>query len=95
LLIGSGTRLKILEALAMGKAVVSTSQGCEGLAVVADEHLIVADQPEVFAQSVVDLLHNEEQRRLLGRAGRMLVESEYSWKQCGDDLLCALEKIMR
>jgi sugar transferase (PEP-CTERM/EpsH1 system associated) len=94
LLIGSGTRLKILEALAMGKAVVSTSQGCEGLAVVADKHLIVADRPEVFAQSVVDLLHNEEQCRLLGHAGRKLVETEYSWKRCGDDLLRALEKII-
>lgn len=95
LLIGSGTRLKILEALAMGKAVVSTSLGCEGLAVTSGQHLMMADQPEVFAQSVVDLLQNAQQRMALGRAGRELVETEYSWKRCGDDLIHALEKIMR
>jgi glycosyltransferase involved in cell wall biosynthesis len=95
LLIGSGTRLKILEALAMGKAVVSTSLGCEGLAVVSGKHLIVADQPAALAQSIVDLLRNAEQRTALGRAGRALVETEYSWKRCGDDVIGALEKIMR
>ncbi len=95
LLIGSGTRLKILEAFAMGKAVVSTSLGCEGLAVVAGEHLLVADQPKLLAQSIVDLLHNEEQRTALGNAGRVLAESTYSWKRCGNDALRALEKFMR
>ncbi len=95
LLIGSGTRLKILEAFAMGKAVVSTSLGCEGLAVVPGKHLLVADQPEVLAQSIVDLLRDEEQRTTLGNAGRMLAESTYSWKRCGDDALRALEKFMR
>jgi glycosyltransferase involved in cell wall biosynthesis len=94
-LIGSGTRLKILEAFAMGKAVVSTSLGCEGLGVTSGKHLIVADQPRVFAQSIVDLLQNAEQRTALGNAGRELAETEYSWKQCGDNIIRALEKIMR
>ena len=94
LLIGSGTRLKILEACAMGKAVVSTSLGCEGLDVVAGQHLIVADQPEVFAQSVVDLLQNAEQRTALGIAGRTLAET-YSWQRCGEDVIRAVEKITR
>lgn len=95
LLIGSGTRLKILEALAMHKAVVSTSQGCEGLAVVSGKHIIVADQSEVFAQSTVDLLQNAQQRAALGNAGRTLVETEYSWKRCGDDAIRALKNMMR
>ena len=95
LFIGSGTRLKILEALAMGKAIVSTSLGCEGLNVVSGKHLIVADQPEVFAQSIVDLLQNAEQRVDLGSAGRALVENDYSWARCGDDVVRALEKIVR
>ena len=95
LLIGSGTRLKILEALAMGKAVVSTSLGCEGLNVVPSKHLIVADQPEVFAQSIVDLLQNAEQRIILGRAGRMLAETEYSWTRCGNDVINAVVSILR
>ncbi|HLI05175.1 MAG TPA: glycosyltransferase [Ktedonobacteraceae bacterium] len=93
LLIGSGTRLKILEALAMHKAVVSTSIGCEGLAVVPGRHLMIEDQPEKFAQAVVALLNDSERRRALGAAGRALVETEYSWERCGGQLLHALEQI--
>jgi polysaccharide biosynthesis protein PslH len=93
LLIGSGTRLKILEALAMRKAVVSTSIGCEGLSVVPGKHLLIADQPEMFAQAVVTLLNDADKRRALGAAGRALVEAEYSWERCGNQLLHALEQI--
>ncbi|GAC1353822.1 MAG: glycosyltransferase [Ktedonobacteraceae bacterium] len=94
LLIGSGTRLKILEALAMHKAVVSTSLGCEGLAVVSGKHLLVADQPQEFARSIVDIMRHAEKRIALGTAGRKLVEAEYSWQQCSDKAIYALEKIM-
>jgi glycosyltransferase involved in cell wall biosynthesis len=93
LLVGSGTRLKILEAMAMRKAVVSTSLGCEGIAAVQDEHLIVADQPEAFAKAVIELLNNQEKRDALATAGRELVEAEYSWKPCGDQLLKILEQV--
>jgi polysaccharide biosynthesis protein PslH len=93
LLTGSGTRLKILEALAMRKAVVSTSIGCEGLAVVSGKCLLIADQPQAFAQTVVDLLRDKERRKDLGAAGRSLVEANYSWEQCGNQLLHALEQI--
>ena len=87
LLIGGGTRLKILEGLAMQKAIVSTSLGCEGLAITAGKHLIVADEPEAFAREVIALLNNPERRSLLGSTGRALVESEYSWERCGASLL--------
>jgi len=90
--IGSGTRLKILEALAMRKAVVSTSMGCEGLSVVPGEHLVVADQSEAFAKGVIALLSGPEMRKTYGNAGRALVEAKYSWEQCGSQLLHALEK---
>ncbi len=89
--IGSGTRLKILEAFAMGKAVVSTSLGCEGLSVRPGEHLLVADHPEEFARAVIDLLGNPELRTRLGNAGRRLIEEEYSWERCGSQLLRILE----
>jgi polysaccharide biosynthesis protein PslH len=89
--IGGGTRLKILEAFAMSKAVVSTSIGCEGLAVASEEHLLVADRPEEFAQAVIKFLNNPEMRTSFGRAGRALVEAEYSWERCGAQLLHALE----
>ncbi len=91
LLIGSGTRLKILEALAMQKAVVSTSVGCEGLTVETGKHLSVADQPELFAQEVIDLLQDPAKRISLGKSGRALIEAEYSWEQCGNSFIHALE----
>ncbi len=91
--IGSGTRLKILEALAMGKAVVSTSLGAEGLALVSGRHLWIEDEPEAFARRVVELFHDPEQRASLGSAGRSLVEEEYSWQRCERDLLALLEHL--
>jgi glycosyltransferase involved in cell wall biosynthesis len=77
--IGSGTRLKIFEALAMGKAVVSTPVGAEGLPVVPGTHLLSASAPGEFAGSVVSLLHDPVRRRALGTAGRRLVEERHSW----------------
>lgn len=88
--IGSGTRLKILEALAMQKAVVSTSLGCEGLSVEPGKHLLVTDEPEKFAQAVITLLKNPDMRAAYGSAGRALVEAEYSWESCGARLLQVL-----
>jgi polysaccharide biosynthesis protein PslH len=90
--IGSGTRLKILEALAMKKAVVSTSLGCEGLDVVPGTHLIMVDQPEAFAQCVVDLLQDQDKRAALGSAGREFARA-YSWQRIGDALVDAVETI--
>jgi glycosyltransferase involved in cell wall biosynthesis len=77
--VGGGTRLKIFEALAMGKAVVSTSIGAEGLPVVPGEHFLRADHPQDFARDVVQLLREPRRRRELGRAGRALVETRHSW----------------
>jgi sugar transferase (PEP-CTERM/EpsH1 system associated) len=83
---GSGTRLKILEALAMGKAVVSTRVGAEGLDVVDGRHLLLADEPEEFAAAVCDLLQDPTRRQALGQAGRALVEADYDWKAIAADL---------
>jgi len=77
--VGGGTRLKIFEALAMGKAVVSTGVGAEGLAVDAGRHLVVADGVEAFADAIVTLLGDPDRRVALGREGRRLVEARYSW----------------
>ncbi len=79
--VGGGTRLKILEAMSMGKAVVSTSLGCEGIEVTPDQDLVIADEPHVFAKSVVELIENRKRRRKLGLAARQLVESEHDWRQ--------------
>jgi glycosyltransferase involved in cell wall biosynthesis len=77
---GGGTRLKIFEALAMGKAVVSTSVGAEGLAVTHGHNIAIADEPEAFARQVIELLRDPAGRHALGSAGRQLVESRYSWE---------------
>jgi polysaccharide biosynthesis protein PslH len=76
---GSGTRIKILEALAMGKAVVSTTLGAEGLEVEHGKHLLLADKPADFAQAVIDLVRDRPRRAALGQDGRVLVENRYSW----------------
>ena len=78
--VGGGTRLKILEAFALGRPVVSTSVGCEGLEVAADEHLVVADEPAVFARSCVALLRDPVRRAQLAQRGRALAERRYSWE---------------
>ena len=71
--------MKILEAMAAGKAVVTTSIGCEGLPVTDGQHLLVRDEPQAFAQAVVDLLRDPERRQLLERNASALGESELSW----------------
>jgi glycosyltransferase involved in cell wall biosynthesis len=77
--IGGGTRLKIFEALAMAKPVVSTTIGAEGLPVTSGEHLVLADGAADFADAVVTLLQDAGQRRKLAEAGRALVEERFSW----------------
>lgn len=77
--IGGGTRLKIFEAMGMAKAVVSTSIGAEGLPVCHGENILLADDPDKFADCVVSLLRDPTQRKHLGQASRKLVEENYSW----------------
>jgi glycosyltransferase involved in cell wall biosynthesis len=76
---GGGTRLKIFEALSLGKAVVSTTVGAEGLALVSGRDGVIADGPADFARAVVSLLRDSKQREALGAAGRRLVEDRYTW----------------
>lgn len=77
--IGGGSRIKILEALAAGKAVVSTSIGAEGLNVIPGKHLLIADSPSEFARCVDELLASKTLRQQLGEEGRRLVTDFYGW----------------
>ena len=77
--IGGGTRLKIFEAMAMGKAIVSTTVGAEGLPVTNGEHLLLADEPRAFARDVVRLMRDGDRRRVLEAAARALVVERYDW----------------
>lgn len=92
--IGSGTRLKIFEAMAMAKAVVSTTIGAEGLPVQHGRDLMLADSPDDFARTVLSLLQDAATRRNLGRAARELVESKYSWASVARDFTSALEAVV-
>ncbi len=77
---GSGTRLKILEAFALGVPVVSTGLGHEGLEVTPGEHLLSADEAETFVAAVERLLADADLRRHLARQARHLVETRYDWE---------------
>jgi len=75
---GSGTRFKILEALALGRPVVTTALGAEGLNVRDGEHLLIREIDE-FPNAIVSVLRHPEFGMQLGREGRKLVERQYSW----------------
>ena len=89
---GGGTRLKILDALAAGRPVVSTTVGAEGLDLTPGEHYILADGSARFAAEVVRLLRDQDERRRLGRAGRQAVESRYGWGAIAERLSNALSE---
>jgi sugar transferase (PEP-CTERM/EpsH1 system associated) len=80
--IGGGTRIKIYEAMAVGKAVVSTTVGAEGLDVHSGKDIVLSDTPEDFAKSVAALMHDAEARRRLGQAATELAAT-YGWPRIG------------
>jgi glycosyltransferase involved in cell wall biosynthesis len=84
--IGGGTRLKILDAWAAAKAVVSTSVGCEGLGSEDGGNILVRDDSKAFADAIIRVLDEPDLRRRLGTAARRTVEEGYSWSAIGDKL---------
>jgi sugar transferase (PEP-CTERM/EpsH1 system associated) len=84
---GGGTRLKILEAMALGRPIVTTTIGCEGLDVVDGEHLLIADAPKEFADQVIRVLTDRHLREYLTRNSRQLVVSKYSWDTIAERLM--------
>lgn len=83
---GSGTRLKVLEGLSMGKPMVSTALGCEGIELTPGEHLLVADAPEAFADAVLALMTDAALARRLAEQGRALMLRQYRWETAVDAL---------
>lgn len=83
---GGGTRLKILDAWAMGKAIVSTSIGCEGLDTVDGQNILIRDDPADFANAVVNVLRDAELRTRLARNGRTTAEEVYAWPVVGNKI---------
>jgi glycosyltransferase involved in cell wall biosynthesis len=90
--IGGGTRLKILESLALGTPVIATSKGAEGLNLVAGRELLIADTPHDFAATVLRVLNDAELRATLSRNGREAVKP-YDWQTIGQGFCELVEKV--
>jgi len=93
-LVSAGTNLKVLEAMAMDRAVVSTSSGCAGLSLEHSVNVWIADQPEDFARAIQTLLQDHTLRRRIAEAGRVHVERNYGWRQIGARQRALLRDLM-
>lgn len=92
--VGGGSRLKILEALAMGRPVVSTTVGAEGLEVEHGKHLLLADDPEAFVQAVLRVLDDQDLASSLAAEGTRLVREKYGWNALAGHLARFLEEVV-
>ena len=94
LLRGGGTKLKVLEAAAMGKAIVTTSIGADGLAFRNGEEVVVADGPPDFARAVVSLANDPEQQRRLGASAHS-ASLQYDWDRIGDRFIQIVDALLQ
>jgi len=93
--IGGGVRLKLLEAMAMGKAIVSTSVGAEGLDPTPGENILIADDADTMAAQIARLLHSKDEREKLAGAARMFAEQRGSWKRIVERLESVYYEVCR
>jgi len=94
LAIARGTQNKILEAMAMGVPVVTSSVAANGVDVVPNEHLLVADDAQACAQAVLKVMENRDERRRLSDAGRARVMSHHHWPNSMRRMEAILERAM-
>jgi glycosyltransferase involved in cell wall biosynthesis len=92
--VGSGTRIKILEAMATGTPVVSTTIGAEGLDYTDGENILIANTPSALSAAVLRLLRDPGECFRMGAAGRRLVESKYSWDSAGDIMRTEIARVL-
>lgn len=90
---GGGTRLKILEAMATGVPVVTTSKGAQGLAAHHEEHLLIADNADAFVTAVLRLLHDPALRQRLTDNAHQLVQERYDWSAILPSFLDLVEEV--
>jgi glycosyltransferase involved in cell wall biosynthesis len=93
--VGGGTRLKILESMALGTPVVSTRKGAEGLNIRDGREILIADSPQDMAKMLCGLFENADLREGLAEAARKRVEQEYDWTVIGRQLLNFVEDVVR
>ena len=91
---GGGTRLKVLEALALGTPVVSTSKGVEGLNLEDGQHILIGDTPGAFAAATIRLLSQPDLRARLSAAGRDVVRAHYDWRTIGQQLNAVIREVV-
>ena len=84
--IGSGTKIKVLNAMAQAKPVVATTTAAEGIDVTPEENILIADDPEEFAEKIVYLLNHEQMAREIGTRARELMEKKYSWDVISENI---------
>ena len=92
--VGGGTRLKILDAWAMGKAVVSTSIGCEGLDAVNGENILIRDTPDAIASAILEVVRDTALRARLERNGRRMATETYNWNVVGQRIRAAYGELL-
>lgn len=92
--VGGGTRLKIYEAMAMGKPVISTTIGAEGLPVADGKELLIADDPEAFAGAAIRLLSDARLRERVGRRARATVCAHHGWERAASDFMKVCEGVV-
>jgi glycosyltransferase involved in cell wall biosynthesis len=88
---GGGTRLKLAEAMAAGRPIVSTTNGATGVDVSDGVELLIADSPTEFAAAILHLLNDPELRKRMGEAGRAKACAKYDWQKLGDEFAAVLE----
>ena len=92
--VGSGTRLKLLEAMAMGKAIVSTRIGAEGVVLEDGENILMADTPQEIADAVIKLMRNKHLRDRLGKAAHEQAKNLYDWRILGNKMLAVYDSVL-
>lgn len=92
--VGGGSRLKILEAMAAGVTVISTTLGAEGLDVRHGENILIADTNEQLVEAIISVVEDQDRRNRLGSAGRALVSAHYEWAKLGGSLFELYQKLL-
>ncbi len=92
---GSGTRFKIIEALACGTPVVSTTIGAEGLGAIDEEHLLLRDDPDSFAAGMLSILDEPGLSDRLSSRGRSWVATTHAWEKAAATLSASYQKMLR
>src|SRR5690606_10826803 len=92
---GGGVRIKIFQGMAMGKCIITTSVGVEGIDAKDEEHILIADTPEAFAAKIMTVVRQPERILQIGQAARQLNAAQYDRKQLLPDLLNRYQELLK